>query len=218
MSLEMGGAGSGGYTFDRGLPVDEIEKGASVLIKGSSKPGRKDFVFDLLRSDEEGLVDPAVLVTTNQSGEKAAQRYRSLNEGDRTHPPLGIIDCMPSSGSYSLRDAVVTQVGSPGDLTGIGVEITKMVDALNDRGHDKVRLVLDSICSITMYTDVEVLFRFLQTVISYIQTTESVGIFTIDPSSHSEETLAMVTHLFEYVLDVEEYTSFGIVDSTGFDQ
>lgn len=217
MSMETQSPHSSGYTFGRDFPVDEIEGGTSVLIKGSSKPGRKDFVYDLLASDSGEVLDPAVLVTTNEAGVDVAQRYRSRVSGYGEHPPLGIIDCMPNSPSCSLEGGVVSQVSAPGSLTGIGVEITKIIDLLDSRGYGRARLVLDSISPIAMYTEPEVLFRFLQTVISYIQKTGSLGVFAIDPDSHDEQELSVITHLFNHILSVEEYRGFGISDSVGFD-
>lgn len=217
MSSQIQRSAISGYTFGRDLPVDEVQEGKSILVKGPSQPDRREFVLDLLKSDNGVLADPSVLVTTNELGKKVAERYHSrLGEAD-VHPPLGIVDCMPNPTPYSVRDAVVAQVGGPGDLTGVGVEVTKMIELVNNRGYDRVRLVLDSICPMTMYTEIEVLFRFLQTMVGCIQATDSVGIFTIDPESHDEKTLSMITYLFDYVLDVEGYSGFGVVDSTGFD-
>jgi KaiC/GvpD/RAD55 family RecA-like ATPase len=197
--------------------VDEVQEGKSILVKGPSQPDRREFVLDLLKSDNGVLADPSVLVTTNELGKKVAQRYHSRLEETDIHPPLGIIDCMPNPSPYSVRNAAVAQVGGPGDLTGVGVEVTKMIESMNNRGYEKVRLVLDSICPMTMYTDIEVLFRFLQTMVGCIQATGSVGVFTIDPESHDEKTVSMITYLFDYVLDVDGYSGFGVVDSAGFD-
>ncbi|WP_425492955.1 DUF7504 family protein [Halohasta litorea] len=217
MSSQIQRSAINGYTFGRELPVDEVEKGKSILVKGPSDPERRDFVIDLLKSDNGMLADPSVVVTTNEVGKNVAQRYHSRLEGTDIHPPLGIIDCMPSPTPYSVREASVVQVGGPGDLTGVGVEVTKMIESMNNRGYERVRLVLDSICPMTMYADIEVLFRFLQTMVGCIQATDSVGVFTIDPDSHDEQTLSMITYLFDYVLDVDGYSGFGVVGSTGFD-
>ena len=206
-----------GYTFGRELPVDEVDEGKSILIRGPSKSERRDFVLDLLKSRNGEVVDPAVVITTDELGSKVVERYNTRVGQSAARIPLGVVDCMPNPTPYSVQEASIARVGGPGDLTGVGVEATNMIDSMNQRGFGRVRVVLDSICPMTMYTDIEVLFRFLHMMVGAIQSTESIGIFTMDPESHDERTLSMVEHLFDYVLDVGDYRGFGVTGSEGFD-
>jgi len=53
-----------------------------------------------------------------------------------------------------------------------------------------------------MYVDIERLFRFLHVFTSQIQSKGWLGVFSVDPESHDDQTINTISQLFDGVLEV----------------
>jgi archaellum biogenesis ATPase FlaH len=106
-----------------------------------------------------------------------------------------------SNEETDLED-VIRPCGSPGDLTGIGIEFSQLSKETASAGIDNVRVAFDSLSPVLMYVELERLFRFLHVFTRQIQTKGWIGMFAIDPDSHEAQVINTLNQLFDGVLEI----------------
>lgn len=172
-----------------------VDRGTSLLFKGPSAE-TEPALFDAIA---EGMADgqPAIVITTNRSAERvvAALADRDAPVADR----LGVVDC--ASGDEDPGDVQgvpVRQLSSPGDLTGMSLEFAKLLQEFEQRGVEGgVRVGLATISTLLMYNEVRTVFRFLHVFSSRIRSAELLGLFTLDPAMHDDQTTNTVRTIFD---------------------
>jgi archaellum biogenesis ATPase FlaH len=74
--------------------------------------------------------------------------------------------------------------------------------AAGDAGVDRLRVGFDSLSPLLMYVDLQRLFRFLHVFTSQIQSQGWLGVFSVDPESHDDQTINTISQLFDGVVEV----------------
>lgn len=152
----------------------------NLLVEGGPLAGKGAFVLDAIsRAVDEGR--DVLLITTTRS-----QRRRFENGSGRVH----VVDCTPADVEESTR---VSSVGSPSDLTGMSMPISKF---MSNAGANPL-VVLDSISSLLMYAETASAFRFLSVLTTQIRNNDGVGLFTVDAGCHEEQTVRTFAQLFD---------------------
>lgn len=195
------------YDLSRVLDFDalsSVRPGTSLLIAGPAMTGKDELALEILRDgarDGEG----AVVVTTNDNAADIAEDF-SAAVPDLGDSQLGVIDCRGDSGSDGdATDGVyVHHVSSPGDLTGIGIGITKALEGLHNSGRDQGRLALFSLSTMLTYTDKKTVFKLCHILSSRLDAAGYVGVFTIDSGAHDDQTLQVIKQAFDGLVEVRE--------------
>ena len=147
-------------------------------------------------------------MTTSDSAENVVEDYRErvAGAGD-LH--LGVVDCRAEGSSGSANadtppGLYIHHVSSPGDLTGIGIGITKCLESLHGAGADSGRVALISLSTMLSYTDRETVFKFCHVLSSRLDAAGYMGVFTIDTGAHDEQTLQVIKQAFDGLIEVRE--------------
>jgi len=155
--------------------------GTNVLVVGRPMSGKQSFgVSVLARAAESGR--DVLLVT-------GSRRITSLPFDPAEAGRFGVVDCTPSSVE---EDGPVVDVGSPGNLTGISMPVSRFLDGARDPV-----VLLDSVSSLLQYADEEPTFRFLSVLTSDVAGSGGVGLYTFDEGVHSEQTYRTFSQLFD---------------------
>lgn len=182
-----------------------IRPGSSILVSGPAMTGKEDLLFEILASGVRGG-EGAVAVTTGSRAEMVIDDITSRAPGADGHQ-FGVIDCRSESGREEEEldsGAYVQRVSSPGDMTGIGIGITKCFDRLHEVGIDEGRIALTSLSTMLTYSDQQTVFKFCHVLSSRIDSAEFLGAFTIDSSAHEEQTLQVIKQAFDGVVEIRE--------------
>lgn len=178
-----------------------LEGGTNLLVAGSTNSGKHSFVRTVVT---EGLRngEGTVYVTTERSAEEIIGEYDEYDL-DR----FGVVDSVTESQSageaYSTETVRLT--GSPGDMTGIGIEASNLLDRFwEERGIENNRVCLDSVSTLLMYSDLQTVFRFLHVFTGRVRSIDGLGVFIIDPEMHDKKEYTTVRQLFDGVVEVEE--------------
>lgn len=185
------------------LPINEVSAGTNVLIRGPVMTGKRRLMHALLTQGKPHDCG-TIAVTTRKSAAQTIRDFESVTEfppGDR----LSIVDCTGVvRGFGDARDsATVSYVSTPGDLTGIGIGVTKFMRRYYDEGLD-ARLGLHSLSTMLMYSDLRRVFQFLHVMTGRIRNSEFVGIFTLDDTMVADENVDMLTQPFDAVIEVRD--------------
>jgi hypothetical protein len=184
------------YQFEN-LPLEGVPRGTNLLLAGPTLGGTRELLLRMLLGE-----DGVVIITADSSARKTLAEFERVGgtvERDRTR----VVSCTQEGGE-DLGPAV-SSVGSPGDLTGIGIEYSGQYEQVYARGYDTVRTGIYTLTPLLVYSDdVRPVFRFINTVTSRIRTADGLGICAIDPSAHEEQVVNSIAQPFDGRIDVRE--------------
>jgi hypothetical protein len=189
------------YDLGDTLPTGEptaLDPGSSLLVAGPAFSGQQEVLFDVLAAggDDEG----ALVVTTDLAADRVRRAYRERT-GDDDH--LYVVDARGSATGPPSDDERLQSVSSPGDLTGIGINVVRCLRALGEQGVDRVRIGLHSISTLVQYLDHAVVFQFLHTLVGRVQATDHMLVASL-VGGPGDRTLATVGSMFDVLLQIRE--------------
>jgi hypothetical protein len=182
--------------------VGSVPAGTNIIVLGSSITGADDCLWDVL---EYGLTDgqPGIVVTT--SGIPA----------DRTDSGLFVVDCSGTAQGGPVDASRTQHIGSPSDLTGIGIGWVKCARAIGREAAGGLRVGLLSISTLLQYVDSDRVFNFLHVLTGRISAAGYLGVFVLDPDSHDDEIVNQIKGQFQGVVTLDETEEGVAAELTG---
>jgi len=189
--------------------LEEVRPGSSILLSGPAMTGKQKLAYDIL-ADGTRNGEGAVVVTTSDKAATVAEEFHD-RVPDLEGSQLGVVDCRGDGGSEQdvINGVSVHQVSSPGDLTGIGIGITKALEGLHNAGRTEGRLALISLSTMLTYTDKKTVFKFCHVLSSRLDAADYIGVFTIDSGAHDKQTIQVIKQAFDGLIEVREGQSGG---------
>lgn len=181
----------------------EVEPGTNILVEGPAMSGKYGLTLDILAA---GMAagEGSIVVSTKDG----ARRVRSDFEDhtDTVEGPIGIVDCVTKQqGTTPVEEELVRYVSSPVDLTGIGIELSELLRGFyQNQGVERNRILLHSVSTLLMYSNLQTIFRFLHVFTGRVQSVEGLGLFVVDDTAHDEQTLSTLKQLFDGIIEVRE--------------
>ena len=185
----------------------DVDPGTNLLVAGPSMSGKYDLALDVLASGS-ARGEGSIVVTTKDNADRVQSDFAAHTDGDAG--PLGVVDSVtkqqgaPPAGD----DPLVRYVSSPVDLTGLGIELSELLQHLyRERGATQNRILLNSLSTLLMYSNLQTVFRFLHVFTGRVQSADALGVFVIDDSAHDTQTLSTLKQLFDGIIEVRESES-----------
>ncbi|WP_424002726.1 DUF7504 family protein [Haloarcula salina] len=180
------------YAFDD-LPLGPVDPGTSVIVTGPVLNGARELGLRLLKCDE---TDCGTLIVATDSGAAATLEDFERHGGTLDPKRIGVVDCA-QDGRESPENCVST-VGTPGDLTGIGIEYSDHYERLYAAGYERVRTGVLTATPLLVYSDdVRPVYRFVNTVTGRIDTAGGIGACVLDPKAHDEQVVESLVQCFD---------------------
>ena len=108
---------------------------------------------------------------------------------------------MPADTTFAPR---VEEVTTPSDLTTLGVRITDCLSDWDVQGNTRRTVAcFESITTLLQYADRERTFKFLHVLTDQLASADATAHYHLDPTVPDEETLEMLTTLFDVVCEYE---------------
>ncbi len=174
--------------------IGGVSGGIGILIEGPPMSGKEAIVYSLIRrglDDGEGII----LIPTMETGENVMASYENnIN--------LRVIDCMSRPLGLDVPDSArVRHVNGPGDITGMGVWTGRLLAEFSGR---PVRLCIDSLSTLLMYTPLQVIFRFLHMLNGRVFAAGGLSVGVVDEGMHDQKTMASLRQLYRAALELRE--------------
>jgi KaiC/GvpD/RAD55 family RecA-like ATPase len=185
-------------SYDLGERLDgrTVPAGTNVLVVGPPMTGTRRFGIELLACEPN---DRPIIVTNRDSARTIRDEYADSLDG-----PVGVVDCVTKRGGEPKLDhPSVRYVGSPADLTGIGMELSELLADPEDRNSDGERVLFDSVSMLLMYSGIERTSRFLDVVTTRIEERDAFGLFVLNSAAHEEEVYERLRRLFDGVVRLD---------------
>lgn len=183
--------------------IDDIKGGSNVLVQEPATAGQDDLARAVL---SEGIErgEGTTYVSTKYSADDILTRFDDV---DYDPERFGIIDCVSESqGMVEVEETpTIKTVGSPKDMTGIGIKVSELLEEFwENRGIEQNRVLMNSISTLLMYSNLQTAFRFLHVFTGRIRSVEGFGVFFIDATMHEEQEYQTLKQLFDCVVEVGE--------------
>ena len=186
----------------------EVRPGTNILVSGPPLSGKRSVCLDVLAAGTDGG-DGAIVVSTNDDARRILDALGERTSGTRSanaERPVAVIDCKKDAvGNGSRDDQQVAHVGAPADLTGIGIHFSEFLQGFySNHGVERNRVLIHSLSTLLMYSDLQTVFRFLHVFTGRVQSVDGLGLYTIDSTAHDDQTLNTVRQLFDGIVTTRE--------------
>jgi KaiC/GvpD/RAD55 family RecA-like ATPase len=192
------------YELGQVFPETTVEPGTNLLVSGPPMTGKQEYAVGIL-ADGVRASEGAIVVTTKDDASQVREDFTELTGQD--DPPVGVVDCVTrQQGSPTLQDHdLVRYASSPVDLTGIGIELSELLRGFyEERGVTENRVLLHSLSTLLMYSNLQTVFRFLHVFTGRVQSADALGLFVIDDTGHDQQTMSTLKQLFDGAIEVRE--------------
>jgi KaiC/GvpD/RAD55 family RecA-like ATPase len=182
----------------------EIEPGTNLLVSGPPLTGKRTLALDVL-ADGVRSGEGAIVVTTKDSAQRVLQDLGERVDYDGR--PVAVVDTVSrQQGVNDVRDGdVVKYTSSPVDMTGIGIKLSEFLQGFyGDQQLPRNRIMLHSLSTLLMYSDLQTVFRFLHVFTGRVQSVDGLGLFAIDDSAHDDRTMNTLKQLFDGIVRTHE--------------
>ncbi|MEF8820201.1 MAG: recombinase RecA [Haloferacaceae archaeon] len=181
-----------------------LNPGTSLLVSGPPLTGKRALSLDVL-AEGTRRGEAAIVVTTKDGADRVLDDYRE--RVDIENRPVAVIDCVTrQQGVGEVRDDDrVKYTSSPVDMTGIGIKLSETLESFyQEHDVDDTRVMVHSLSTLLMYSDLQTVFRFLHVFTGRIQSVDGLGLFCIDSTAHDEQTMNTLKQLFDGIVTTEE--------------
>lgn len=150
-------------------------------------------------------------ITFNQSPDTRIERWR--NDGGPVDPAnLGFLvvgdgvrsasAAQPADGGPGIDDIgpTIRSVSSPGDLTGIGIELGNFFEEWADDGNELL-LCFHTLTTFLQYADLRSVYRFVHVLTGRVRSAGGRAHYHLDPTAHDERTVNTLLALFDAVVE-----------------
>jgi hypothetical protein len=179
------------------LPLADVDSGTNILVTGPALGGIRTLVMRMLlcRRSDEG----ALFIAADTDGQQTLSDYEAA--GGAVDPRrVGVVDCTEEGTADESHNVV--SVGSPSDLTGVGIEFSNLYERLVAGGATNVRTGVYTLGPFVMYADAKTVYRFLHTLTGRIRTADGLGVCAIDPGTVDRQTLSSLAQAFDGRLEL----------------
>jgi KaiC/GvpD/RAD55 family RecA-like ATPase len=180
----------------------EVEPGTNILLTGPPLSGKRSIMMDVLAAGTD-RDEGAIVVTTKDGADRVLRDYekRTPYEGK----PVAVVDCVTRQQGGETRESDrIKYASSPVDMTGIGIKLSEFLQAFGDRGIERNRVMVHSLSTLLMYSDLQTVFRFLHVFTGRVQSVDGLGLFSIDSTAHEDQAMNTLKQLFDGIITVPE--------------
>lgn len=172
-------------------PMDACSDDGCVDLLTVDPPAGEDVLFvSLVDSPDERLAD-----WRSRAGDGAPAKVGFVNVADTTRSAASTAARgAPSPGGPD--ELTVRTVSSTGDLTDIGIEVSRFLAEWDGDGHRTV-VCFDSLTTLLQYVDLQRAFRFLHVLTGRVRATDGLAHYHLDPTAHDERTTNTLKTLFD---------------------
>jgi len=195
--------------------VGPVPPGTNILVIGPPMSS-KDVLLMQMTAYAFMNNEAVIFVSTNIPGNKLVDMLHDIDGFNEEK--IGIVDCIARTlGSMSPETDLIQMASSPVDLTGIGVRISKYFeDFYMRKGIKKIRLIMNSLSTILMYSNIKTVYRFLHVFTGRTRSADALGLFGIESDMHDEQTLSTLKQLFDGVIELKMEGDKEYIRAVGF--
>jgi KaiC/GvpD/RAD55 family RecA-like ATPase len=196
--------------YDLGPAFDgvSVDPGTNLLVSGAPLSGVRRVAFEAAAAGAASG-EAVLVITTRYSARHVLADLEALVDTDDV--TIGVVDCVTRRQDQAYPDdGRVKYVASPAALTRIGIKFSEFTKEFDAQGVEQTRVLFDSLSTLLPYPDTQSVFKFLTVLSGQIDGVDALGVHTIEPAAHDEETRRTLTELFDGRVTVADDAVTGI--------
>jgi KaiC/GvpD/RAD55 family RecA-like ATPase len=176
-------------------PLDvSVPAGTSLLLAGPAMTRKSQLALAVLATGYEAGAGVTAVSTEDDADTLEGSVADRVGTPDTDR--FGVVDCTGRMTGEGLSGpGRVQHVPSPNDLTGIGIAVTRAMEAQVVRS-GRYRLALDSLSTLLSYRDTKDVFKFCHVLVSRLGGLGCRSVFTLDTDAHDDQTVNMIARTF----------------------
>ncbi len=184
--------------------IGEIKKGSNVMLIGPPMSGKKVILNHIMHYGIAKNENAIITVATSELGTQILEMLKE-NNLNLLKERIGIVDCFTKSlGSNAIENENIKIVNSPADLTGIGVKISQFFEEFFIKKNMRnIQVHINSLSTILMYSNIQVVFRFLHVLAGRIKAARALGIYVVDSGVHDEREIMTLKQLCDGIIEIK---------------
>jgi len=177
-----------------------VPSGTNLLLTGPPLTGKRYLALETLAvGAREG--DGTILVSTRDGADRIREAFAAL-VGDDT--PAAVVDAVTQHIGRSTDADMTKYIASPRDMSDIGIKFSEFIQTFyTDQQREHNRVLVDSLSTLLLYSNLQTVFRFLHVFTSRIESVDGLGLYTIEATAHDVETLSTLDQLFDGTIEVD---------------
>ncbi len=173
-----------------------------MLLAGPPLAGPDEFLLETILGDR-GRGSGGLVIATRHDGRSVLSNYRRGPAGDRSGR-VGVVECVSDGPDDRVeRNGVcVCSASSPGDLTGIGIRTSELLDEFPTSAG--VPVGVDSLSTLLLYSEFERTCRFLHVLSGRVARAGGIGLFVVNPGAVGSSQYDQLKTLFDGVVELRK--------------
>jgi KaiC/GvpD/RAD55 family RecA-like ATPase len=184
--------------------IGGIKKGSNIILIGPPMSGKKTILNYIAYYSIAKNKNAIITVATSESGTRFLELFKE-NELNLPKERIGIVDCFTKSlGNDAIENENTKMVNNPADLTGINVKISQFFEEFFIKKNMRnIQLHINSLSTILMYSNIQVVFRFLHVLTGRIKAFGALGIYVVDSGMHDEMEITALKQLCNGTIEIK---------------
>lgn len=181
-----------------------LQEKTSILLLGAPKSGKTtfgmQFLFEGLKSSEYGLC-----IITNNFPENFVKDLNKFGEVEHIlqNGLLRFVDCYSVHVGVPKESTVfIIRVNGPTALNEINIAVSEILKSIPSEKN--VRLVLDSISTLLLYNNPNVVLEFVQVISGKCKTCKSNSLFIAEEGMHDEKYITSLNALLDTTIHLNQ--------------
>lgn len=205
---EMASAGSDARPTCPPLPISP-DAGSNVLVLAPAMEAAADEACGDLLTHGNPARENVLLVSMVRPTDERLALVRG--HGGSLPSKVGVVGAGDGARSAAAASPATTEVAGstvriatvsePGDLTGIGIEISQALSAWED-DDALTSLCFHSVTGLLQYADLRRAFQFLHVLAKRTDAVDGIAHYHMDPTAHDDRTVSTLRPLFDTVVEV----------------
>jgi len=188
--------------------IADLDESSILLLSPPMQSATDETCLDLLAQDDPER-ENVLWVTFTRSPDSCIQDWQG-HVGD--HPAnlrfISVGDTLRSATGTATTtgtsaNAVIETLSNPGDLTGLGIQISEVLQQWQDNDNMTVAC-FHSLTSLLQYADVQTVYKFLHVLTGRFNTAGVTAHFHLDPGAHDDQTINTLKSLFDAVAEFDD--------------
>jgi len=199
------------------MPFPQLPKNSASIVIGPPLSGKMHFLYNYML---EGLKakEPVLFIETDTSPEDIK---RELVKNKIFYGPyaniLRFIDCYSQQAGNQIQDTTDTlRISGPSALNEISIAILK-IETEFYKINQKHRIIFDSLSTLLMYSNPQMIGRFLQIMIAKIKRAGGSVLFTLEEGMHDKKDMITIEHLMSSIVHIKDDKDKILIKAEGID-
>ncbi|MEE8167660.1 MAG: RAD55 family ATPase [Candidatus Hydrothermarchaeales archaeon] len=187
--------------------IGAVAPRSNILLSGPPMVGKgvlvRNLFYEVLKGGGGGIY-----ITTKDTADQLKDWFASHGMDMRPHEDrIGIIDSISRTLGFSTgkHASNVVQVSSAVDLNGISIGLNRFLTRFyKELLLKETVVVVESLSNLLMFSNIQILYRFLYVFSGRIRAAGCVGIYTLEEGMHGPEVLATVRQLCQGLIEMKQ--------------